>query len=78
MALYKQSNADSQIKIGGVSGQLLYLRSFSSSGDVTITEVGNIRLNAAGNFVLSNSQDRLVLQYDDTNWCELSRSDNTA
>jgi hypothetical protein len=62
---------------GGVSGQLLYLRSFSTSEDVTVTEVGNIRLNSAGNFVLSNPQDRLVLQYDGTNWCEVSRSDNS-
>jgi hypothetical protein len=62
---------------GGVEGQLLYLRSFSSAQDVTVAETGNIRLSSA-TFDLSHPQDRLVLQYDGANWCEISRSDNTA
>jgi len=35
---------------------------------------GNLRLN--GDFIEDSPQDRIVLQYDGTNWCELSRSNN--
>jgi len=35
---------------------------------------GNLRL--AGDFSLTSTQDRIVLSYDGTNWCELFRSDN--
>lgn len=37
---------------------------------------GNLRL--AGDFSLTHSNDRIVLAFDGTNWCEISRSDNTA
>lgn len=37
---------------------------------------GNLRLN--GDFSLDNIEDRIVLSYDGTNWCEISRSDNGA
>jgi hypothetical protein len=63
---------------GGVAGQILYINSTVTARDVNVTEVGNIRLNAAGVFLLSHPQDSLVLRYDGTTWNEISRSDNTA
>ena len=64
---------------GGTSGQIIILRAATSTRDVVVTEVGNIRLNAAGStFTLNNSQDRIVLQYDGSVWNEISRSDNSA
>lgn len=64
---------------GGTAGQIIVLRAATSTRDVVVTEVGNIRLNAASStFTLNNSQDRIVLQYDGTVWNEVARSDNSA
>lgn len=62
---------------GGVSRQIIIIRSTSVSRDITVKDgVGNIRSN--GDFVLSHPEDRMTLIYDGTNWCELSRADNSA
>lgn len=62
---------------GGTTGQILILRAQSSSNDVVCKDgTGNLRL--AGDFTLTHAQDRITLQYDGTNWIELSRSDNAA
>lgn len=61
---------------GGVTGQTLILNS-NTSGDVVTLKDGGGNLRLAGDFTLTNGQDRIMLMYDGTNWCELSRSDNT-
>lgn len=61
---------------GGEIGQFLVLSS-NTSGDVITLKDGSGNLRLAGDFTLTNGQDRIVLLYDGTNWCELSRSDNT-
>ena len=62
---------------GGVTNQTLILNSNTSGDVITLKDGGgNLRLN--GDFTLTNGQDRIMLMYDGTNWCELSRSDNTA
>lgn len=62
---------------GGVARQIIILRSTSVSRDITVKDaVGNIRL--PGDFVLSHPEDRLMLIYDGTNWCQLTSSDNSA
>lgn len=61
---------------GSFDGQMLILRAANSSRDVVLKDgTGNLRLVA--DFTLTNAQDRISLQYDGTNWVELSRSDNT-
>lgn len=62
---------------GGALYQRLTLSSINSGQDVTAKDgTGNLRL--AGDFIVSHPQDRLVIEYDGTNWCEISRADNTA
>ncbi len=61
---------------GGTLGQRLMLKAGSISQNVVCKDLtGNLRL--AGDFTLDNGQDRLELEYDGTNWCEITRSDNT-
>lgn len=61
---------------GSYDGQILVLRAANSARDVVLKDgSGNLRL--VGDFTLTNSQDRIMLMYDGTNWCELSRSDNS-
>lgn len=62
---------------GGYTGQILVLRAANSSRDVVCKDgTGNLQL--AGDFTLTNIQDRIVLLFDGSNWVELSRSDNAA
>lgn len=62
---------------GGARFQQLILAAANSGRDVVLKDgTGNLKLNS--DFTLSHAEDRVVLQYDGTNWCELSRSDNTA
>ena len=62
---------------GTATGEIIILQAANSSQSVVAKDgTGNLRL--AGDFTLDHAQDRLMLIYDGTNWCELSRSDNTA
>lgn len=64
---------------GAYDGQIIIIKSTVTGRDVTVKDTaagGNIR--CAGDFILSNPQDRMQLMFDGTNWCELSRADNTA
>ncbi len=63
---------------GGNEGDILVLRSDDSANDITVDEAGNIVLESAGSFIMTNVEDTLTLIFDGTNWLELSRSDNTA
>lgn len=66
------------ITVGTVwaEGDIIYVGSVSSARDITLKDnTGNLRL-AGGDFILSDVNDRIVLQCDGTNWVELSRSDN--
>jgi hypothetical protein len=57
--------------------EYLQLYANNSSRTVVLKDgTGNLRLN--GDFSLTHAEDRIVLSYDGTNWCEISRSDNTA
>lgn len=61
---------------GGTEGMILVLRSFSTSRFVICKDgTGNMRL--AGDCALANAQDRLMLIYDGTNWCEMGRSQSS-
>lgn len=62
---------------GSYDGQLLVLRAANSGRDVVLKDAtGNLRLT--GDFTMTHAQDRIVLIYDGSAWCELSRADNTA
>jgi len=62
---------------GGETGQVLALRAVANTRTVVLQDgTGNLQL--AGDFSLDHSNDRIVLQFDGTNWCEWSRSDNSA
>lgn len=62
---------------GGLyDGQILILAAAASDQDVVLKDgTGNLRLSA--DFTLTHAQDRITLQFDGVNWCEISRSDNT-
>jgi hypothetical protein len=58
-----------------VAGTLLIIKSTANARVPTLTDgTGNLRL--AGVFALDNTQDRITLLYDGTNWVELARSNN--
>ena len=57
-------------------GQQVIIRSANNARDITVTENGNI-IVSGNSFVLTNTQDRIVLIYDGTNWIQLSASNNT-
>lgn len=60
---------------GGLTGQILILQSAASTRDVTIQDTTG--LNLAGNCVLGNVADNIILRKrNSTNWDELSRSIN--
>ena len=60
---------------GGTAGQILMLRAYSDSRTIVLKDTsGNLRI--AGDFSLDSARDRILLHYDGTYWCELSRSDN--
>lgn len=49
----------------------------NSADDVVLKDgTGNLSLN--GDFTMDHADDRITLEYDGTNWVELSRSDNGA
>ena len=62
---------------GGREGQIIVLMSASSSRDTTIAEGGNVLLDAAGSFTLSNVADTITLVKRGTSWYEIARSDNS-
>jgi hypothetical protein len=58
---------------GGVVGQVIILGTASNSQDTTVKDgTGNIGL--AGDFAMTTSGHRLVLEFNGTNWFELSRA----
>lgn len=59
---------------GGIIGQLLMLRSASSSRLVTIKDGSNLRLE--GDFILNSINDVITLVYTGTQWYEIARSNN--
>lgn len=61
---------------GGVyDGQVVILRAANSSRDVVIKDAtGNIKLDS--DFTMASVNDRLQLQFDGTDWNQLSRSNN--
>lgn len=62
---------------GGTTGDILIISAVNDARTVVAKDAtGNLQLN--GDFSMDNSQDRLVLEYEGTNWIELSRSDNGA
>lgn len=60
---------------GGLEGQLITIFTNTASRDVTVKD-GTGNLNLAGDFLLSHSVDRIMLQKQSTLWLEVSRSDN--
>lgn len=63
---------------GGTEGDILVIRAENGARDVVCKDAtGNLQL-AGGDFTLNNVQDMLMLMYDGSNWCEISRSDNSA
>lgn len=62
---------------GLYAGSILILKATSSARDVVVKDgTGNIR--CAGDFTMDNTDDRIVLMSDGTNWLELARSNNSA
>jgi len=56
-----------------IEGCILILKSANSARDVVIKHgTGNIILNGAADRTLGTINDRIMLQYDGTNWVELS------
>ncbi len=63
---------------GGMTGQLLVLKSADDARDPTVTDgTGNIVLAGGAGFTLSDTDDTITLIYDGTSWVEVSRSDNS-
>jgi hypothetical protein len=62
---------------GGTREQRLVIGAANAGRDVVLKDgTGNLRLSA--DMTLTHDQDRIELIFDGTNWCELSRSDNSA
>lgn len=61
---------------GGTAGDLIYLRPDDDAATITITDAGNIILEADADFVMSDIADMWHGIYDGTNWIEISRSLN--
>lgn len=62
---------------GGRLGAQLVIRSANSARDVVVKDgTGNLALGG-GDFTLSDVQDKIMLIYDGSDWCEVSRSNNT-
>jgi parallel beta-helix repeat protein len=65
------------ITYAGVVGDLLRVRAANNARTVVVKDgTGNMRLS--GDFSLDNGEDSILLQWDGTNWAEVSRSDNAA
>lgn len=64
---------------GGADGDLVRLRTASSSRDVTVKHAtGNIRLNGAADKALTSVSDTILLERIGGIWCQISFSDNFA
>ena len=62
---------------GGVAGQILILTATASSGNITVTEAGNINRASSGNMTLTaGDDDMIMLIHIGTGWVEVSRSNN--
>jgi hypothetical protein len=61
---------------GGFTGQRVLIKAANSSRDVVLKDgTGNMRLSA--DMTLDHAQDTIVLFFDGSSWCELSRSNNS-
>jgi hypothetical protein len=61
---------------GGMTGDIMVVRTASSARDITLKDgVGNLRL--AGDFTLDHVDDRICLINTGVGWAEVSRSNNT-
>jgi len=62
---------------GGSDGDLLIIRATNSGRTVVAKHgTGNLHLDGAADFTMDNSDDRLYLMSNGTNWIEISRSNN--
>lgn len=62
---------------GGTTGDMLILQAENTARTVVLKDgTGNLKL--AGDFSLDNTEDRIMLIKDGSNWVEISRSDNGA
>ena len=60
---------------GGYTGQVISIYSTNSGRDIVCKDgTGNLKL--AGDITLSHPDDRLVIEYDGTNWYQVSFADN--
>jgi len=60
---------------GGATGDILILHSTTYTRVVTLKDgTGNLRL--AGDFALGDNTDSIMLMYWNSNWNEISRSNN--
>jgi hypothetical protein len=72
------SNDDLDTISGGNTGDLLIM---SPASGVIITvkhATGNIKLSGGIDIILSTTEDKLILQYDGSNWVELTKSVGTS
>lgn len=66
----------STINSAAVDGKILSFRIGSSTRPITVDNLGNIALvGSTPTFLFSGTKDNLVLRFNGTNWCEVSRSD---
>ncbi|WP_250155649.1 phage tail protein [Vibrio alginolyticus] len=78
------ASTDNLVNINGgaYSGQTLILRPAVTGKSVFVRHgagagyTGNIRLNNRVHFEMTSSLDRITLQWNGTQWCEISRSKN--
>jgi len=60
---------------GGIEGDVLILQAAQNEQVPTVKHAtGNIKLGNGKSYVLADTEHRLVLQYDGSNWVELARS----
>lgn len=63
---------------GGLyAGMLLTLSASSSANALTVNNTGNVRLSGGTSFVSLSANDRLVLEWNGSLWCEVTRSLNS-
>lgn len=69
------ASEDLETITGGLHGDIVILRAENNARTTVIKDgVGNIK--SAGDFSLDNASDHIMLIYDGSNWCEISRSNN--
>lgn len=60
---------------GGVNGDILIISEVNAARDITIKHgTGNIKTSTGTDLVFTDTEDKIILQYDGSNWVEIARA----